>query len=85
MSDAEEKSSSGGEDDTPVSNVPKVATNRKIIKKDEDWIKALSKEELKYFEKNKKSIEELEDVEIRCTACFKQVNHKLQVIKNSFN
>jgi len=43
---------------------------------DKKWVESLEKEELEYFTKNQIPFEELEDRVVRCTACFKQGNHK---------
>ena len=46
---------------------------------DKKWVESLEKEELEYFTKNQIPFEELEDRVVRCTACFKQGNHKQKV------
>ena len=49
------------------------------ILSDKKWVETLEKEELDYFTKNQIPFEELEDRVVRCTACFKQGNHKQKV------
>jgi hypothetical protein len=46
---------------------------------DADWVQGLDEKEAKWFSKNARSHEDLDSSEIKCTACFRQVNHKQEV------
>ena len=54
------------------------------IPSDERWIKSLDTKEKAYFDSNLISLEELEDLKVVCSACFKQGNHKQRVRKCHF-
>merc|ERR1712217_961232 len=48
----------------------------KCFQSDEDYFRALSDKELKWLWKNTKSYDRLDEGTWKCTACFKQINHK---------
>jgi hypothetical protein len=44
-------------------------------------VQQLPEEDLKWFKAHAKSVDELEDLKVQCTACWEQVNHKVEVGK----
>ena len=86
MSESESETSaeeaSRSEEDSTSSDdiqVEKVKVKKTKAISDEKWIQDLSERERMYYESKKKSEEEMEDLKVNCTACFKQVNHKVRV------
>ena len=49
---------------------------RTRVLKDKEWIESIDDQERSYFDDNRVAKEVLEDLEVKCTACFNQVNHK---------
>jgi hypothetical protein len=71
-----------GRSATPSDNESKTSNDTVVARKvpnNKEWVASLSKKEKEYFEANLKSSEELEDLEVRCTSCWEQVNHKVEV------
>ncbi len=46
---------------------------------DREWLEALDPTEAEYFKTRKVSSEALEEKEIKCTTCQRQVNHKVRI------
>ena len=71
--------SSSSSDEVTVEKV-KVVSQKKTKKiSDRDWIESLPEKERKYYEVRGRSHEEVEEMTLNCTACFKQINHKVDV------
>ena len=43
---------------------------------DDEWLRQLPEKEIKWYEKNLTSCDDIEKMTILCTACYKQTNHK---------
>lgn len=55
------------------------APAKKKIPSDREWLDNLDQESLKVLKKNTKSPREVEDLSLKCTSCYQQINHLLPV------
>merc|ERR1712096_79330 len=54
----------------------KVFVKKKILS-DDEWFAGIGSKELKFYKKNMGSEEKMEENTIVCTACYRQINHKI--------
>ena len=72
---AKESSSEAEEDEIIAEEV----ICKKNVPNDKAWLSSLDDETLKIFKRNQKSQYEVEDLSLKCTSCYQQINPKQRV------
>ena len=73
----EEKEEASAEEEEDLDNSQVAPDPEKCFQSDEDYFRGLPDKEFRWLSKNEITFGEIDGGTFKCTACFKQINHKV--------